>query len=117
MVELKRREKKSNSEEHLQVSFDHIWPGSEARYCARTDQEHPDRGERCSRALGSLLPFRSTRRRRSSRPRSNTGKMVDDSRDVAATFGKRHDQVLKAIRPLVASEPKTRPCIDTITIL
>jgi hypothetical protein len=67
MVELKRREKKSNSEEHLQVSFDHIWPGSEARYCARTDQEHPDRGERCSRALGSLLPFRSTRRRRSSR--------------------------------------------------
>lgn len=43
--------------------------------------------------------------------------MVDDSRDVAATFGKRHDQVLKAIRPLVASEPKIRPCIDTIIIL
>ena len=99
------------------VSFDHIWPGSEAQYRARVDHEHPDRGERCSRALGSLLPFRSTRRRRSSRPRSNTGKMVDDSRDVAATFGNCHDQVLKAIRPLVASEPKIRPCIDTIIIL
>jgi hypothetical protein len=101
MVELKRREKKSNSEEHLQVSFDHIWPGSEARYCARTDQEHPDRGERCSRALGSLSPFRSTWRRRSSRPPSNTGKMVDDSRDVGG-------HVREASRPSAQGNPSSR---------
>jgi len=36
------------------VSFDHIWPGSEAQYRARVDQQHPDRGERCSRALAQV---------------------------------------------------------------
>ena len=117
MVELKRREKKSNSEEHLQVSFDHIWPGSEARYCARTDQEHPDRGERCSRALGSLLTFRSTGSADPVVHHQIRARWWTTAATWAATFGKRHDQVLKAIRPLVASEPKIKPCIDTITIL
>jgi Rha family phage regulatory protein len=32
--------------------------------------------------------------------------MVADSRDVAATFGKRHDNVVSDIRGLIASEPK-----------
>ena len=36
----------------LQISFDHIWPGSEV---ARIDHEHPDRADRCSGALDQVF--------------------------------------------------------------
>lgn len=37
---------------------------------------------------------------------SGGGKLIADSRDVAKTFGKRHTEVIRAVRDMIAKEPE-----------